>query len=192
MLKISSWPVLVFGAPRTGTTMLTEWLARDNACKRVFFEPDLDPFRWAEFCNIRSTSAPYMVKLQGHRIHQARDLVGTRILVHRQDIVAQVASHYLAYTRRKWYYRAGESSLDPVTIDSAVIDRSVRIVNEERSWCSAEKWDVAVAYEYLLAHAPEGIASQVTPKPSNYSDLLAAVSERLNTQVSLDSVDVSL
>lgn len=179
MLKISYWPVLVFGAPRTGTTMLTEWLAHANPCDRVFCEPDLNPVRWGEFCDTRNTGAQYMVKLQGHRIHQVKDLVGTRILVHRQDITAQVASHYLAYTRRKWYYREGESSLDPVAIDTAVIDRSVGIIHQERAWCSAEKWDVAVAYEYLLAHAPAAIASQVTPKPSNYSQLLAAVCDRI-------------
>jgi len=191
MINIPKWPAVMFTSYRTGSTALCQRLVKDN-CGTVFYnEPayhggiEMDEFTK----NFDTTN--YLVKVMGDTIIEPSWSVPQhpkymidkmmsdsfyKIKLCRKNEIKQIASYYLARSRRQWGYYGIEADnpeyLKPIEINLVLLKRAIVIIKYNNKVISKLITDITLYYEDISEFEK---TSRVTPKPSNYNELINVI-----------------
>jgi len=194
MFEITKRPIVILSAPRTGSNMLANHIRKNCTDKPpvVFLEPDrsatLDIF--TRYYNL-DQEKNFILKVHLHNLSSYDpDIVEFltqsptvfRIKLLRQDVVKQIASHYIASMRNnKCHYYAYETTrknnyADPIPIDTdMLVGATSAILKHNRAFVdNGIQTDLDVLYEDLPS-VNDAAATIVTPKPANYQEILDAI-----------------
>jgi LPS sulfotransferase NodH len=208
----TKFPIIIISSPRTGSNALAEYYWKHYNLK-LFSEPDnkivnkdwdvkppgtyVDP-QLESFLQFIEATNRYVVKLQSRNLlrfypHKYIEQVCTqdafRIKLQRKDVVAQIASFYIAQKRRNFYYDAStdwtlmaEYTQD-IEIDECNIDEQITSINKynNHSFSQLEKMNIKFDEElyYEDLGSIEITNSAKTPLPHNYDELLNAIRNRI-------------
>lgn len=190
--NINKFPIFILSSPRSGSTVLSDAIAKTFPSLKQFNEPDNDPVHMAEFLNYISTSKPnYMLKAHGYSVWQphpeynieypreiARDLMHSnsifKVSIRRRNIVKQIASLYIAKKRNKWIYDNTDvkkyNPFDEIDIDVEFIRFCIRLINRDYTlYNMCKTLDYNIFYEDIIVENEE---ISRTPLPVNYEILL--------------------
>jgi hypothetical protein len=188
MIEISKWPAVIFTSYRTGSTSFGFKLVNQNPGTIFFNEPAYHGGIEMEQFTQMFDASNYLVKVMGdtvikpswevpqHPAYQTEQMMSDRfykIKLCRRDEVRQIASYYLARVREQWSYYNTEADnpeyLKPVEINLALLKRAIAIIKYNNEVIDTIDSDVTVYYEDLTNFDDN---FKLTPKPSNYDDLL--------------------
>jgi len=196
MHNFTKFPILIISSPRCGSGAFGHALEQLYP-KAVFFnEPNFGvDNRMLEFLDYAKSHDNYILKIMASSITsfpkdlQQKFFDGTffTIKLKRSDIVGQIASHYVATKRSKWHYFAEDNVTD---FEHSAIDIDIKDINES---IKQIKYDIDLVnnlppadahytYEEIKKNYPYQIPVVKTPYPTNYTEVLQAVSNRYITQ----------
>jgi hypothetical protein len=184
MITIPHWPAIVLANYRTGSSPLTLKLAEVNQAQ-PFVEPSITEERTDNFINYKLQSDRYVVKFMPDQIDQFplyKDLLDTssyRIKISRKDKVQQIASHYIATVRNKWWTTEQEQDISYfVPISHELLDNSIKhILTVDTMLDSYKDFDVELYYEDL--NYLENIDRKPASKPQNLNFVLNLIKAKL-------------
>lgn len=184
MIIIPHWPAIVLANYRTGSSPLTLKLAEVNQV-RSFVEPSITEERTNDFINYKLQSDRYVVKFMPDQIEKFplyKELLNTanyRIKISRKDKVQQIASHYIATVRNKWWTTEQEQDISYfVPISHELLDKSIeQILTVDTMLDSYKEFDVELYYEDLT-HL-ENIDRKPASKPQNLNFILNTIKAKL-------------
>jgi LPS sulfotransferase NodH len=188
MVTVTKYPVLIIGAPRTGTTVLSRQVREHNPnLKEYFHEPSKDMIQFQKFLEYGKNNDDYLIKLQGKQLSEYPDWFLKKlssndmfiIKMRRLDIIKQITSFYIASSRNKWYYgRDIDWVAEEIKIDLRLINNSITHIETENTIVDQINYDVEVLYESIENVIPNDVHSLKTPQPSNYEEIKQAIEER--------------
>lgn len=203
MIDILKWPCAIISSQRTGSSALTAFLGqRYNTT--FFIEPFEQKHKSEEFVGLyKIIGSKFIVKFMIDRVGHHRpynELLHRddvfKIRLYRKNIVAQVASLYLATYTSNWFRDQLHNTVDTginytVPIVTSDLTRCLKMVlrNNNTFVTKKYKYDLTVSYESL------GILNENIWKrtflPINYSDIICAtqemiVDQKLETDVTLN------
>jgi hypothetical protein len=185
---ITKTPILILASPRTGSTVLGEYIKTlCNKNLRYFIEPDYQgPKAVEEFELFSKQSKDFIIKCHLINLLEYDTSVSSYLLeesfkirIKRKNIVKQVASMYIAHKRNlKWHYSKEELGLvDSVHIDRLHIQNCIHyIANANKILDDAPYvFDMDLSYEDLPTIRCNNYCT--TPKPKNYDELLDVIQQ---------------
>ena len=198
MYTITKRPIVILSAPRTGSTVLGEYIRK--ICKdrtiRYFDEPD-NPVKnkMEDFLEHIEKTEKYIVKTHLYDIHRySPHLVNFfttsdsvfRIRIRRKSFVDQVASYYVAVARgKKWIFNKNKDKdcdfdTDTIDIDKNMLEQHIRYLYKCNQVLNNSQlnFDLDLYYEDLPAM--NNVLFYVTPKPTNYQVLLDTAKETMS------------
>jgi len=180
-ITITRWPVLIVGAPRTGSNVLTDTLSKKyNA--RWFYEPGKTPERLTEFVEFRKTNDPhYIAKIflnqkLGNEVYNelfASDCF--KIKLTRASEVDQVLSFYIALMSEVWDEtdRVFTEYIVPINVER--INYSINQIREDNKLLK----ELGIQFDLELTYEEMGVVSNTelvkTTLPLNYDRVRQAV-----------------
>jgi hypothetical protein len=188
---IEKFPIIVLASPRTGSNPFTHDLnVLYRKCK-AFYEPEWSKDHWDEFLEFSKNNNNYIIKLMASSIPLYPKYVVDKLVdgtayvfrLKRRNIIDQIASHYVARMRGIWCYQptnkeAWEDLLrtpTDISIDLKEIDQSIKMVKYDIELVDDYDSDQTIFYEDMTSLSSADIK---TPLPTNYQDVINAVSER--------------
>ena len=191
MFQINKRPIVVLSAPRTGSTALTAYIRKtcnDNTIQ-AFYEPDAVGGRINEFLEVYNKNKNFIVKTHLMNIERYSPEISNffttsdsvfRIRIQRKDLIKQIVSFYIAVSRgNKWHYRhANELDIvDKIDIDHNMLQAHVKhIIRSNKILKESQiNFDLDLFYEDLPKM--DNLSFYVNPKPTNYQEILDAVSK---------------
>lgn len=104
MFNNIKFPTLIISSPRTGSTILGDYISQLNDHVKFFSEPHLDRDHYSEFLEYSKNSNNYILKFHARDLHHYDVNLTDFYLIRlrRHDIVNQIASYYLADIRNKF------------------------------------------------------------------------------------------
>jgi hypothetical protein len=196
MFKITKMPVLVIGAPRTGTTVLSEWILKKNPeITQSFFDPTIPKFkdRYEKFISYANNNSnkDYLVKANGINYIEFPSWFREKIIAkevfiiknQRLNVEKQIASYFIAQSRKTWYYN--KKNLDKfndsvIAIDTELLDYSIKNVFGDNEIVKEIPADISVIYENIQDNITEDTYCIKTPLPSNYQEILNIIKTRIS------------
>lgn len=186
-------PIVIFSTPRTGSTVLGEYVkSLCNDPDLVYFlEPDYRGFAGIEeFEDHCKQSKNFIVKLHYmHLYRYGRTMANYltmsdqvyRIRIRRRDVVQQIASFYIALARQnKWHFKhEDQPDHAAIIVDPAKLNQAkwhILHSNKELDTTSV-KFNMDLFYEDLPKI--EDPKYRPTPEPANYIEVLQAVRDIL-------------
>jgi len=183
-------PVFIIASPRTGSTALGLHFHKRYPGTKYFGEPDMNGDQLDDFISYAKLSDNYIIKLLGssmprypewimNKIHDENSVV---ITTSRRIVINQIISHYIADTRKTWYY--SDHNIDvynkfkdkPIEIDLKRIDKSIMEIKHDNRIIGNIQPNIRMFYEDFL---PElDTLSIKTPYPTNYEELKSVILER--------------
>lgn len=187
MHNINKFPIIIVSSPRTGSTILAEYLAKRYNLK-LFSEPDANKSITDEFYSyIQNKNKNFVLKFHARNFNFFQDLDifanSYLISIQRKNLVEQIASHYTALSRQIWIYNK-ENKI----INSSIPINFFEVMNNSEVIMSANKalaelslnFDAKLFYENLdLSEYSQKSDFVPTPKPDNYEYLLAKIKKYL-------------
>ena len=184
--KITKTPVLILSTPRTGSTVLGMYIKSicENTDIVYWSEPD-DTNDLSKFLKFFQYSKYFILKTHYINLHRyGTDVVDYllnetyKIRIRRKDFVKQVASLHIAIVRNNGYHFRNKDQLnlvDTIPIDIAHIQKHIDYLKNANSLLDTApvKFDLDLYYEDLPEINDSGF--YITPKPSNYSELLDTI-----------------
>jgi hypothetical protein len=193
MHNFTKFPIVIIASPRCGSGAFGHALEHLYS-KTVFFnEPNFGAYnRMSKFLDYVKSHNNYILKIMASSITsfpkelQQKFFDGTffTIKLKRTDIVGQIASHYVATKRNKWHY----FDKDNVTgFENSAIDIDIKGITQS---IEQIKYDVDLVnnlppadayyiYEEIKKNYPHQISVVKTPYPTNYTEVLEAVSNKV-------------
>jgi len=171
MISVTKYPVLVLGAPRTGTTVISGRILKCNPeIKAWFFEPNNNQDKFQKFLEYSKNNNDYLIKLQGiplatyptwflDKLYSKNMYV---IKMNRQNVINQITSFYIATVRKKWFYSMDDDSRfvpDEIKIDTKLIEWSIEVIKKENAIVDSIEADMSIAYELIENNMPANILS---------------------------------
>ncbi len=184
MITIPRWPAVILANYRTGSSPVTLKLAEVNQAQ-PFVEPSVTEERADAFINYTSQSDRYVVKFMPDQIDHfpiyknLLDAPCYRIKISRKDKVQQIASHYIATVRNKWWTTENEQDEKYfVPISHELLDNSIKqILLVDTMLDSYKDFDVELHYEDLSYL--ENIDRKPASKPQNLNSILNMIKAKL-------------
>lgn len=104
MFNNIKFPTLIISSPRTGSTILGDNISVENNNMKYFSEPHLNDKHFHEFLDYSSQSIDYILKIHAQDIkYYTLNLTDFYLIrLRRKNIVDQIASYYVAHTRKKF------------------------------------------------------------------------------------------
>lgn len=187
MFTINRTPILILSAPRTGSTVLGEYIKQHCANKSIpyFAEPDYEVDTMDRFTNFFSKSTYFILKMHYSHLYRysteiqnflLTDSQVYRIRIQRRSVNSQVASWYIALCRdNHWHFKSNTQPNDKIEIDLYKIEYCIgwiKYCNQILAECTLP-FDQNLIYEDLPEMTNLGYVK--TPEPSNYLEILDAV-----------------
>lgn len=189
--SIASFPIVILSAPRTGSTLLIDYLSKYYDLVR-FREPDYgnDARKMTEFTKFAEKNSNYIVKFHSYfAFKYDQNLIRTyfygpnltRIRIRRKNFIHQCASHYLAMQRQEWHYQVNQ----PYAHSQEVIINIDRIVDSikvlKRFNHCIDNLNLQYKLDLMYEELPDIFNDCIpTPKPDNYEILLRTVQTLIN------------
>ena len=193
MNSITTRPIIIFSTPRTGSTVLGEYVkSLCNDSDLVYFlEPDHQGRAGIEeFEKHFNQSKNFIIKLHYMHLYRYGRMMAEylktsdqayRIRIRRKDIVQQIASFYIALSRQnKWHFKHEDQPdhaaiiLHPAKLNQA---KWYILHSNQDLDTSPVKFDMDLFYEDLPKI--EDPKYRPTPEPANYAEILQAVRDIL-------------
>ena len=185
---ITKTPILILASPRTGSTVLGEYIKTlCNKNLRYFIEPEYEgPRAVKEFESFCKQSKEFIIKCHLVNLSKYDTSVSSYLLensfkirIKRKNFVKQVASLYIAHKRNlKWHYSTHELGLVYlIPIDTLHIQKCIHyIANANEILDNAPYvFDMDLIYEDLPPIYNNNYC--ITPKPKNYDKLLDVIQQ---------------
>ena len=185
-MNIPKFPVVIIAPARSGSTPLVYNLGRLHNLT-VWCEPDRDPEALNDFFKFIETSDQWILKILTDSMYQAYPTQFLNkvfsgkyhtIKLTRNNLVEQVASHYIATKRQQWTYSRDIScDVDDqvLDIDYNTIVTSIGGVLEDNRIIDTLTTDVTLIYEEILPFLNESVEFWKTPQPTNYNKIIEAI-----------------
>ena len=184
MFNIDRFPVIIFSGPRTGSHALTYHLKKQYPDLKVFLEPG-NVHNMKEFWDYSKSNKDFIAKIISYHFFDHPKFVqdyliskdNYKIKLKRREMIRQIASEYIAFTRKIWYYETSQDEIKkfPIKIDANMIDVCTKEILDANHLLADIPCDQEVFYEDIKFET----VVIPTPLPSNYEDLLAVIKERL-------------
>lgn len=183
-MKITRWPALILANYRTSSSALCYGIALENSIKS-FVEPTITQERSQEFLEYYKINDQYIVKFMPDQVNQFvpyQELLASdcyKIKLTRNNKALQIASHYIASVRNKWWTTSKEEQTNYfIPIITEQINQSIeRIQLVDSMLDSYSGFDIEVTSEDI------GIIDEIdrahSRKPSNFEHLINIIKERL-------------
>lgn len=184
-MVITKFPVVIIAPARTGSTALLYHIARINnltawsePCRSAesfnkFFESIKTDDRWAlkflanslklyptEFIEKALSGDYYTIKLK------------------RNNILEQIASHYISVKRQEWVYHKSmphDKHDEIIDIDYDIISTSIGGVLDDNCIIDTLNTDDTLIYEEILPILDKSLEFQKTPMPANFKEIVEAI-----------------
>jgi hypothetical protein len=190
MFAITKTPIVILSAPRTGSTALCNNIK--NNCPsdvRYFVEPTwaggeyITQFKECFYNGEKFILKSHLTFLHRLGIPIAEQLAYSknvfRIRLLRNNVVKQIASHYIARVRNnQWHFKNVQELNDIIDIDVDALKESVQIIKHANNSLKNTNiaFDLELIYEDLQLEDTEYV---VVPKTVKYTDVLVAVENLL-------------
>lgn len=190
MFYTNKRPILILSTPRTGSTVLSEYVKKccNDPSIRIFDEPE-NPTpspRLDNFLKFYPTSENFILKTHLLNIHNYPSDISTflttsdsvfKIRIQRKDVIKQIASFYIATMRGRWHFRSENAStiINTVPIDIQLLSGHVQYITKANKVIqeSTIRFDLDLIYEDLPKM--DNLTYYVNPKPTNYQEILDAI-----------------
>lgn len=195
---INKNPILIVSTPRSGSTLLKNKISNHYKNFRSFSEPDQSSETMAEFLpEYYSGNDSYIIKAHSSYIcnpYEGKPAVYPKtivddflhsdrffkVAVKRKDIVEQIGSFYIALERDKWHYDDGKDSSfyakNSVTIDESGIKFAIKMIDQfYYDFSRFDHLNHCIYYEDIFT--PGERSFMITPPPTNYVELLNAITD---------------
>jgi LPS sulfotransferase NodH len=190
-LEINKLPILIVASPRTGSTILGEYIA--NTYNILYYnEPDISPEKLKKFVENFMLGNNFVLKIMANMLvnnqypkHIIEKMLGNecfKIKITRKDIIEQIASFYTCRNRKTWTYNETNYNdwVDTyIDIDYSEIKHSIKWIIYQNKFLENLKVDVSLSYEDLPIIKNE---YKKTPRPKNYADLMNKIQDILNKE----------
>lgn len=190
MINVNKFPIIIISSPRTGSTILSEYLSEKYKLK-LFLEPDENKSIVDEFNSyVESKNTNFILKFHARNFSFFKNLEifsdSYLISIERKNKIDQIASHYIARARNRFVYNNEDylmnDNIDVNLLDIVINCESVYKSNKALSNLNL-KFDSKLFYEDLnfkdLSYDSKFIK---TPKPSNYDFLIEKISKYLKCE----------
>jgi LPS sulfotransferase NodH len=190
---------VIVAAPRTGSNVLAASIASDleslpwhipqqpGLGHRCFYEPDEDPSIWSAYQSAMAhEDTQFVVKIMSTQAQLYQDLLSGhcyKIRLYRTDIVAQIASFYIADQTDIWYQRPKDRREDySCGIHTERLAQAVDVITRSNDCLrqSAVNFDITISYESL--GEIDSAWNARTHAPDNLDDLRATIAEILDSK----------
>jgi len=104
MFNNIKFPTLIISSPRTGSTILGDYISQIYSHVKFFSEPHLNKNHYVEFLEYSKNSKDFILKIHAMDLHHYNINLKDFYLIRlrRREIVNQIASLYLAQIRNKF------------------------------------------------------------------------------------------
>jgi LPS sulfotransferase NodH len=191
VITIPKWPVVIFASPRTGSTVLGEYLS--NIHNTLYYnEPNLHPEEMKKFLNNFTLENNFVLKIMAEMIRNRQypayimeKMLSNncfKIKLTRKNVVEQIASFYTCRNRKIWGYDENNYknwNNTNIDIDYPEIKYSIRWVTYQNKLLDHIVADISLSYEDLPTMESR---SKKTPRPANYNELIDIISN-FNTTI---------
>ena len=190
MFLVDKFPVLIITSPRCGSGAYGHQLAVLNPNIRFFNEPNYDKTKLDEFLEY-SKDNNYILKILASSIKMfpewyKKDIFKTdkiyTIKLQRNNIIDQIASHYVSEQRKKWHYipkdNDDQTYYNSLEIDIKAIDYSIEQIKFHNYLVQNTWTDKTIIYEDFKDKLDPNLYVVKTLRPANYSDIVRIVRER--------------
>ena len=205
MFNNIKFPTLIISSPRTGSTILGDYISQLNDHVKFFSEPHLNLDHYREFLEYSKNSNNFILKIHARDYHNY-DLNLTDfyiIRLQRRDVIDQIASYYLADIRKKFGYDNNNEYKDymnsMIEYDFKVIDmiinttltfnrfldnfdRDFSVTFDQDLWYEDLNFDLNKIDFDLNDHLNRKHRMFKTPYPKNYNILKAIISKKLDNK----------
>lgn len=191
MISIPKWPAVILTSYRTGSTSFGFELVNQNPGTIFFNEPAYHGGIEMEQFTQAFDNENYLLKVMGdtivepywsvpqHPAYQIEQMLSSRfykIKLCRRDEVKQIASYYLARVREQWGYYGTEADKpeykEAVEINLSLLKRAIAIIKYNNKVIKDLETDITLYYEDIIDFEK---TSKVTPKPSNYAEIISII-----------------
>ena len=192
------FPLLIVSSPRTGSTILGDYLSQLYPKMKFFSEPNLLISEYNKFLEYSENSKDFILKIHAKHIDNYNlnfnDFYIMRI--RRRDIISQIASYYVAHMRDKYFgynpddieyknYKNSEVNYD-VNILNFMIDYTFEFNEYLDNIDKSISIDKDFWYEDLDLDLNKTIYDDYrvfkTPYPKNYDFIKTIISEKLENK----------
>lgn len=197
LVEIPHYPVLITGLARSGTTALLYHLEKHYPGIPLFNEPNNQRETRDAFLKHLKTNKPYMAKIiwWHYKDFYDKGFIPENVFVikcERLDIFKQIASSYISKERNRWDYK------DPYELDSFQMKQPIKIKEKQifdlayhfivgRAKMAKMKAHETVYYEEMGFLETTG-DHLITPKPSNYDEIIDKIKTMLDTDPFLNQL----
>lgn len=189
MVDITKFPVIVISTHRSGSTILSQYIAKKYNL-HWFNEPDENATSLLNFKSYSKNEKNYVLKFHARNfsLYENLDIFENSFLIsiQRKNKIEQIASEYVARVRNKYIY----DTIIPDYSKSIHINAFDIIVSSEVIFKANLalknlniKFNARLYYENLDLHElGKNSINIVTPKPENYDYLKSRVEKYLSLQ----------
>jgi hypothetical protein len=192
--KIDRFPVIILSSPRTGSTLLAEMLSKKLPDCKLYLEPveRLNKNIMDNFVKYSNSNDQYILKLHLKNLNNySNDIINKinnrdafLIRIRRKDVVAQMASLYIAKLRDIWYYNSTKIEQykeESMSVNMDMVKNIIIATKKNNSILenSTIPYDLEIYYEDLIKELSEGLKTFTTPKPINYTEIYQAIKKEL-------------
>lgn len=172
--KIGDVPVLILSSPRTGSTVLANFIS-DNTHRRFFNEPAQSTKSLHMFLLHDENHKDYVLKehtLLFLKRYPEKFINQSlyKIRIRRKNIFEQVLSNYIAVNRKQFIFHKGTELTDVIKLDENYLCESLEFIKNYNRETDLFRYDIDLDlyYEDLNITESETIP---TPRPLNYEEL---------------------
>jgi len=191
LIPITKFPVLIISSPRCGSGALGHALQSLNPDAVYFNEPNFENAETMQkFLNYTKWHKNYILKILASSIPsfpkdlQKQFFDGTffTIKLQRANIIAQIASYYIARTRNKYHYFSNDIN----AYQANIIDIHIEGIKDSISRTQYDinlvdnlpSTDLNFIYEDIADQFTWQVPVVKTPYPTNYNEVVEAVSHQ--------------
>jgi hypothetical protein len=192
LYTIKKFPIVILSAARCGSGALGYFLSKLHPNIDFWNEPNFDPKEMALFLENAKHNDSYILKIMSSSVKQfpkdfqEKIFDGTffTIKLKRQDLIKQIASRYVAINRNKWHYvpqdQLDYDSTADMEIDVPVINDCIKLIKFDNLLLNSfPPGNLNYSYEQIKDLITEQSVVVKTPYPTNYDNVIAAVTNRL-------------
>lgn len=204
-------PIVIISPPRSGSNALAYYLKDKHKDCRVFSEPDQSHDKFKDFkyyynyfnLKCRSKNFNVILKIMSSTVFSEYNFIDwnkfTKIKLHRQNIVSQCTSFYIATVNKTFAYLNKSSdqissqipftSLDlnsklskKTDINLDLINVCIKTILEENDCHNrlSLKCNIELKYEEIFNEIKNQSATALTPKIENYDEIYQIISKKIN------------
>ena len=196
MFNNIKFPTLIISSPRTGSTILGDYISQLNDHVKFFSEPHLNLDHYREFLEYSKNSNNFILKIHARDYHNYDLNLDDFYIIRlrRRDVINQIVSYYLAHVRKKFGYDNNDDEYKDylnsmIEYDFRVINMIIKATLTFNRYLDKFDKEFSVVFDQDLWYEDlnfdlnktqdENYHMFKTPYPKNYNTLKSIVSKKL-------------